>query len=658
MIVKNEAARIERCLASVAPYISNYAILDTGSTDETIEVIKQFFKDRLIPGVIGKGAFRDFSQARNDALALGRAQQRRHPADFFLLCDADMEMRVDPTIPAPFSNLRKDAPAYTVLQCAGGVSYANTRLLNTKATALYRGATHEYLDIAVAGQLTGVDFLDHADGANRTNKAERDIVLLTAELECDPENPRTWFYLGNSYMDIGKWASAEFAYRKRIAIGGWDEEVHNAQVKLAHCMNNQGVESQFVTDMLTAYSMRPQRAEVLHDLTKHYRLKPGQQATALMFLRAGYGAKRPDDLLFVPDWVYNWGFKEEYTILGFYGTDEDKKRGAACANSLALDPSVPPHVRWGARQNLRWYVKPLSAHCPSFSSKLIEVRPPAGYTAMNPSVANDPDTGGLCAIVRTVNYTIDGDGRYLIKKDGSEANGTNPINTINLFVRLDNDLVNRAGQMEIMWERPAPAFDLVTGLEDMRLFHHGGFWMATACIREQLASGMPQQILCQLDDGWEITEWKALSNGSTCEKNWMPIPDDHLFYIDRLDTIRASDGISVKVGLPAVDNISGGSPLIKFKNGWLGIVHEAIDPGDYRRVYIHRWVWLSEDHTLRRLSVPFCFHDRQIEFAAGLAAHPNGVDLVVSYGVRDCEARIARVAATEVSAMLSDFYEG
>lgn len=654
MIVRNEAARIERCLASVAPHISSYVILDTGSTDETCALITTFFKERLIPGLVAKGTFTNFSQARNDALALARARQQYDPADFFLLCDADMELKADGD---PFTILRGDAPAYTMLQVAGGVSYENVRLLNANVSANYRGVTHEYLDVAHAGLFTGATFIDHADGSNRVNKAARDIKLLQDDLERDPHNERSWFYLGNSYLDVENWASAEFAYRKRIALGGWDEEVHNARVKLAHCLNNQGVESQFIREMLEAYNSRPQRAEVLHDLSKHYRLK-NQQQTALLFCRAGYGAKRPNDVLFVPDWVYDWGFKEEYSILGFYGNDVDKAMGAGCANALALDPSVPSGVRHTARQNLRWYAKPLVAHCPSFTSKLIDVTPPEGYTAMNPSVAADPN-GALFAIVRTVNYTMDENGRYLIKKEGCEANSTNPINTTNLFVSLNDDLSTR-GQTEILWERPAPAFDLVTGLEDMRLFHHGGFWMATACIREQIASGMPQQILCQFDDPWEIGEWRALSDGLTCEKNWMPIPNPHepdLLFVYRLDTIRNEQGALEKISLPvAVDNISGGSPVIPFKNGGLAIVHEAIDPGDYRRNYIHRWAWFSQDGTLRRLSDPFCFHDRQIEFAAGLAQ--QGDDLIVSYGVRDCEARIARVAAIEVSAMLSDFYEG
>ena len=49
MIVKNEAHVIERCLLSVKPFISSWAILDTGSTDSTPELVK-----RALAGVPGE----------------------------------------------------------------------------------------------------------------------------------------------------------------------------------------------------------------------------------------------------------------------------------------------------------------------------------------------------------------------------------------------------------------------------------------------------------------------------------------------------------------------------------------------------------------------------------------------------------------------------
>src|SRR5205085_11409466 len=68
MIVRNEAAIIERCLASVAPVIDHRVICDTGSTDDTPERIETFFRERGIDGTLVKTSFVDFGTTRNEAL--------------------------------------------------------------------------------------------------------------------------------------------------------------------------------------------------------------------------------------------------------------------------------------------------------------------------------------------------------------------------------------------------------------------------------------------------------------------------------------------------------------------------------------------------------------------------------------------------------------
>lgn len=77
MIVRNEAARIARCLDSVAPWVDEMHVLDTGSTDDTV-ALAQACGARV-------SHFRwidDFAAARNAALALTDAAWR-------LVLDAD-----------------------------------------------------------------------------------------------------------------------------------------------------------------------------------------------------------------------------------------------------------------------------------------------------------------------------------------------------------------------------------------------------------------------------------------------------------------------------------------------------------------------------------------------------------------------------------------
>jgi glycosyltransferase involved in cell wall biosynthesis len=83
MIVRNEAARIEPCLRSVAPHINAYCILDTGSTDDTIGIISRFFADRNIygwmDGWMDRAQFVDFATSRNLALDFGVKQSSVPP---------------------------------------------------------------------------------------------------------------------------------------------------------------------------------------------------------------------------------------------------------------------------------------------------------------------------------------------------------------------------------------------------------------------------------------------------------------------------------------------------------------------------------------------------------------------------------------------------
>ena len=48
MIVKNESKVIERCLGSVKDFINYWVIVDTGSTDGTQQIIKNFMKDAVL----------------------------------------------------------------------------------------------------------------------------------------------------------------------------------------------------------------------------------------------------------------------------------------------------------------------------------------------------------------------------------------------------------------------------------------------------------------------------------------------------------------------------------------------------------------------------------------------------------------------------------
>jgi tetratricopeptide (TPR) repeat protein len=183
-----------------------------------------------LPGGISHCAFENFGQARNYALMMAEHSGFRY--DYLLLIDADMELVVkDLTC---FDNLTADA--YMLTQKNGSLTYRNTRLLRRGSGARYIGVTHEYLNLpGTALPLDGAWFIDHADGANRDGKFQRDVRLLEVDLQRDPDNARSWFYLAQSKKDLGNFAEAAKLYEKRALMGGWDEEVFESWLQASRC---------------------------------------------------------------------------------------------------------------------------------------------------------------------------------------------------------------------------------------------------------------------------------------------------------------------------------------------------------------------------------------------------------------------------------------
>lgn len=644
MIVRNEIANLPRCLDSVMDHITAAVIFDTGSTDGTPEFIKSECHKANVPCYIVRGTFVNFEEARNRALDLAK---RYHVGfDYILLIDADMELKVDGPLP-PLT-----AEAYCLLQRQGGLDYHNVRLLRKNSPALYHGVTHEYLGANHQERLPDGTwwFKDHASGSNRPEKYERDVRLLEGYLKDHPNDGRSLFYLAQTYRDVGAHAKAIDLYRRRIAAGGWDEEIWYSRYQIALAFESLGNEPEFVTNALLAYNSRPSRAEPLHALARYFREKKDQQQSAWLFAEAGAKLPYPGDMLFVDRWMYDWGFLEEKSILGSYVSGK-RDEGAKACNQLSLHKGASSTARENARRNMFWYVDALRAHCPSFQAvRIPDVNPDKTYANTNPSIA--VVDGKLKAIVRTVSYRIRPDGTY-------DYNGHAAIRTTNFLVDLDDNFAaSNAVELKRPTGFPEPVFKDVLDVEDMRLFPHNGHLWANGCVLEQNSQAWREQFLMKLNPvTGEVTDWGRIEPAfveKRNEKNWMPILDGgHLKWMYAPGVVIGAGGQRVANNPPALeaDDFSGGGQLVPMDTGFLGIVHTARpDPTNGKRYYWHRFVQFDQAYHLQKVSRPFVFFDKQIEFAAGLALH--GGKVIVSFGVLDREAWVASIDEHELRDLL------
>lgn len=636
-IVKNERAVIERCVESLLPHIDCAVVVDTGSTDGTQQFLMQKFEMAGKPLEIFQCEFVNFEQARNRALQAARASNLDW--DYLILADADMEFHVKQE-PWFFPN---GGVAYDMRQTGGSLGYYNRRLIARKATGNYVGVTHEYLDVPSDGVINAADFIDHADGANRPDKTARDIALLEDALRTESRPgliERYTFYLAQSYFDLHEWDKAAALYKKRVALGGFDEERWYAQRQYAHCLGNMDNPSGYLWEMLQAYGMRPGRSEVLYDLARSARER-GENDTSLLFSEAGMQIPYPkNDLLFVDEQVYKTGLKEEFSICAYYDPRR-RGRGAKECNRLALAGVKQ------AKHNLYWYLQPLQEHVPSFEPERIFFKNPLGFSLCNPSVINKD--GQQVTLVRTVNYTINEEGGYDIRDGDGACSDRNPICTRNF-------LVDQKSTVELLLPKnlPDPKYLLVRGFEDSRLFEWNGMLRTISTVRELNPDGWCEQVLAPMTEhGYDLLWRKILPERRRNEKNWMPwVQGDSLRFVYRLGTLIDADGNIVFNSAPDfdVDHISGGSQVVQLdERTWIALVHEVgFIPNRPNRFYQHRFVSFRVDGRVDRISAPFVFHDKQIEFAAGLAYFPQKKQLIASYGVRDCEAWTATMDPEEV----------
>lgn len=235
MIVKNESRIITRLFDSVSSIIDCYCICDTGSTDNTKEVITAYFEAKGIPGKIVEEPFVNFAHNRNFAL-----QSCFGMSDYILLLDADMVLEIKPGFE---KSMLSSHDSYMILQGTDDFYYHNMRIIKNNCLYLYVGVTHEYISTPPTNtskifEKNLLFIRDIGDGGAKSDKFERDIRLLKGGIEQNPNSDRYHFYLANSYFDSGKFEEAIETCKKRIKIGGWEQEVWYSYYRIGMAYKN------------------------------------------------------------------------------------------------------------------------------------------------------------------------------------------------------------------------------------------------------------------------------------------------------------------------------------------------------------------------------------------------------------------------------------
>ncbi|MDK2991677.1 MAG: hypothetical protein PWP48_910 [Clostridiales bacterium] len=219
MIVKDEQDNLARCLTSVKDVVDEMIVVDTGSSDTTINIARDFgCKVYQVPWN------NDFSQARN--VAMDKAN-----GEWILLMDADEEL-VEEDCQKVIALTHEDAEGYffQVLSYIGEyagpdvVSNLNLKLVRNSEQYRFMGAIHEQLASVITrvnpeAKLKISDVRVYHYGYLRYNvekqhKRRRNIAILEEQLVRYPGETFIVYNLGNEYFALGNYEKALNLYKE------------------------------------------------------------------------------------------------------------------------------------------------------------------------------------------------------------------------------------------------------------------------------------------------------------------------------------------------------------------------------------------------------------------------------------------------------------
>ncbi|MGG1552823.1 glycosyltransferase [Paenibacillus ferrarius] len=210
MIVKDEEAFIENCLRSVKDIVDEIVIVDTGSTDHTVDICRSFGAK-----IVEFPWMDDFASARNRGLLEANG-------DWILWLDADEELDQKSgqiLIHALDQNEHDFFSIHLVnymgehVQLDNAYLIAHTRLFRNHKGIQFKNRIHEILDTPPPNQIPILPIKVYHYGyldpvVRRKNKSQRNMTILENEMKKSDYDPWIPYHIASEYYRIQEYDKA------------------------------------------------------------------------------------------------------------------------------------------------------------------------------------------------------------------------------------------------------------------------------------------------------------------------------------------------------------------------------------------------------------------------------------------------------------------
>jgi len=357
MIVKNESKIIKETLQNVSKYIDYWVISDTGSTDNTIEVVVEFFKEKQIPGKIFQDNWEDFGSNRTKAI-----KHAYNICDYIWVMDADDIVNGTMVFPE-----KMEADMYN-FKFGTSVTYIRPLMFKSSLKWRYRGVVHEYIECIdkknpVSHFIEGNYFIDSRRLGHRSADPEKylkDAHTLIKALEDNKEpdlKSRYLFYTGQSFFDYRNFKDALKWYKKRVKQGGWIEETYYSSLRCCFCMEQlKYSETEIIEQYLKTYSFINERPEAFYQLAIFFKknaVKDSQDIdkeklskSLFYLLQLSKQVVNPEvnkKRLFLNNDIYVWS--REYELANVYFLLGKKQTTVSLCKELLSKPTIRMDIK-------------------------------------------------------------------------------------------------------------------------------------------------------------------------------------------------------------------------------------------------------------------------------------------------------------------------
>lgn len=301
MIVKNEEAVLARCLESIKDIVDEINIVDTGSSDRTVEIAKQYTDRVYFFQWTG-----NFAEARNESFKYATK-------DYILYLDADdvilekdreklrhLKETLDPSVDSVsmYYDAGTDEFGNVTLR------YRRNRLVKRARNFRWVGDCHQYLN--VFGRIINSDIsvthkkIKHAVGRN--------LEIYRKKMERnEPFSPRDYFYYGNELRENQHYEQAIESYKKNLEMKeGWIEDKIFACIYMADCYRFLQDPDNECKALLQSFQFGKPKPEALSRMGYHFYRKKDYHTAIYWYTLATWYEPDPNQWSFNYPAYYTW----------------------------------------------------------------------------------------------------------------------------------------------------------------------------------------------------------------------------------------------------------------------------------------------------------------------------------------------------------------